>query len=222
MRQRPQAYNFINIKTVAQVFSCEFCEISKNTFSIKHLRATASDYARMTPAYLSQMHALKEKDPQTWEFLSNGGFSVKKSKVPFSSIGSDHGNEQENCALKVTGGIRGIAHSQLALDEYFLTTAEMGNIVESFCGIFGIEESQSLKKDEHYQLSGSKNQRIHNNTEKISCIFTNYEVSFDESENVFNVLTKKVLPQKPAETFLKVEEIDQERYELFVTEKLEG
>ena len=63
---------------------------------------------------------------------------------------------------------------------------------------------------------------IHNNTEKISSVFTDYEVSFDESENVFNVLTKKVLPQKPAETFLKVEEIDQERYELFVTEKLEG
>ena len=32
----------------------------------------------------------------------------------------------------------------------------MGNIVESFCGIFGTEENQSLKKDEHYQLPGSK------------------------------------------------------------------
>ena len=110
----------------------------------------------MTPVYLSQMYALKEKDPPTWEFLSNGGFSVKKSKVPVSSIGSDHENEQENLALKVTGGTRGIAHSWLALDEYLLTTAEMGNIVESFCGIFGTEENQSLKKDEHYQLPGSK------------------------------------------------------------------
>ena len=37
-----------------------------------------------------------------------------------------------------------------------------------------------------------KNQRIHNNTEKISSV--NYEVFFDESENVFNVLTKKSFP----------------------------
>ena len=32
----------------------------------------------------------------------------------------------------------------------------MGSIVESFCATFAIEENQSLKKDEHYQLSGSK------------------------------------------------------------------
>ena len=178
-------------------------------------------YAQMTPVYLSQMYALQEKDPQTWEFLFNGGFSVNKWKVPFSSIGSDHGIEQENHALKVTRGIRGIAHSQQALDEYFLTTAEMENIVESFCETFGIEEYQSLKKDEH-QLSGSKNHRIHNNMEKISSVFTDYEVSFDESENVFSVLARKVLAQKTAETFLKKEEIGQEHYESFVTEKLEG
>ena len=35
---------YLNCKkeTLAQVFSCEFCEISKNTFFIEHLRATAS------------------------------------------------------------------------------------------------------------------------------------------------------------------------------------
>ena len=171
------------------------------------------NHARMTPIYLSQMYALKEKYSQTWEFISNGGFSVNKSKALFSSVGSDHGVEHENCALKVTGGIRAIAYSPQALDEYFLTTAEMGNIVERFCETFGIDENQSLKKDDHYQLPGSKNQRIHNNTEKISSVFTDYEVSVDESENVFNVLTKKVLSQKTAETFLKVEVIGQERRE---------
>ena len=29
---RPQACNFIKKETLAQVFSCEFCQISKNTF----------------------------------------------------------------------------------------------------------------------------------------------------------------------------------------------
>ena len=29
-------------ETLAQVFSCEFCEISKNTFITKHLRMIAS------------------------------------------------------------------------------------------------------------------------------------------------------------------------------------
>ena len=36
------ACNFIKKETLAQVFSCEFCEISKNTFFTGHLWATAS------------------------------------------------------------------------------------------------------------------------------------------------------------------------------------
>ena len=33
-----QVCNFIKKETLAQVFSCEFCEISKNTFFTEHLR----------------------------------------------------------------------------------------------------------------------------------------------------------------------------------------
>ena len=38
-----KASNFINKETLAQVFSSKFCEISKNTFSAKHLQTSASD-----------------------------------------------------------------------------------------------------------------------------------------------------------------------------------
>ena len=31
-------------ETLAQVFSCEFCEISRNTFFTEHLRTTASEH----------------------------------------------------------------------------------------------------------------------------------------------------------------------------------
>ena len=34
--------NFLKKETLAQVFSCEFCDISKNTFFAEHLRVTAS------------------------------------------------------------------------------------------------------------------------------------------------------------------------------------
>ena len=33
--------NFINKETLAQVFSCKFCDISKNTFFTEHPMATA-------------------------------------------------------------------------------------------------------------------------------------------------------------------------------------
>ena len=39
---RPEACNFIKKEALAQVFSCEFCEISKNTFFTEHLWTTTS------------------------------------------------------------------------------------------------------------------------------------------------------------------------------------
>ena len=35
--------SFFKKETLAQFFSCEFCEISKNNFFMEHLRATASE-----------------------------------------------------------------------------------------------------------------------------------------------------------------------------------
>ena len=40
---RPKDCDFVKKETLAQVFSCEFCEISKNTFSTEHLGTTASE-----------------------------------------------------------------------------------------------------------------------------------------------------------------------------------
>ena len=44
--QRPELRNFIRKETLAQVFSCEFCEISKNTFFTEHLWTTASEVSQ--------------------------------------------------------------------------------------------------------------------------------------------------------------------------------
>ena len=42
IQRKPEACNFIKKETLAQAFSCEFCEISKNTFLTEHLWTTAS------------------------------------------------------------------------------------------------------------------------------------------------------------------------------------
>ena len=58
--------NFIKKETLAQVFSCEFWEISKNIFFTEHLWATASGYgqnifSRITVLYLIAKVERKEK-----------------------------------------------------------------------------------------------------------------------------------------------------------------
>ena len=47
------ACNFIKKAALAQVFSCEFCEISKNTFFAEHLLATVSEM--MTHGFVSDV-----------------------------------------------------------------------------------------------------------------------------------------------------------------------
>ena len=39
-----EACNFIKKETLAQVFSCQFCEIFKNTFFTEYLQTTASNF----------------------------------------------------------------------------------------------------------------------------------------------------------------------------------
>ena len=43
IKLQPEASNFINKETVAQVFSSEFCEIFKNTFSYRTILVAASE-----------------------------------------------------------------------------------------------------------------------------------------------------------------------------------
>ena len=61
----PKACNFIKKKSLAQVFSCEFCEMSKKTYFIEHplttasgMRGTAVSEAYSEPSQTSKMELL--------------------------------------------------------------------------------------------------------------------------------------------------------------------
>ena len=45
-------------KSLAQVFSYEFCEISKNTFFTEHLRTTASEYLSFESLNVSRKNSI--------------------------------------------------------------------------------------------------------------------------------------------------------------------
>ena len=78
------------------------------------------------------MFSLIETDPCIWNYFDKGYFCVNKSTVPNSAIGADHAIEHENRAMKVLGGIKGIANNQLVLERYFLIIPEMNSIVDEF------------------------------------------------------------------------------------------
>ena len=149
----------------------------------------------------------------------NGYSSVNKTWVPFTAIGADHAIEHENQTMKVLGGIKGIANDINKLDKYFIIVPEVNQIIQDFCEAFDIEDYND-KRDEHHELTGNKNQRIASNVQELDETFKTQNVNFDESECVFNVITKKVLNRKLAE-FLAHETIRKE-LENFTKERFEG
>ena len=46
---------FIEKETLTQAFSCEFCEISKNTFFTEHFLPSASDWFQLITYEFSEM-----------------------------------------------------------------------------------------------------------------------------------------------------------------------
>ena len=176
-------------------------------------------YAKFTPAYLSEMFALKILDQQSWKFLELGNFSVNKSQVPFCALGTDHALEQENRKMKVLEGICGLANRKNALENYFLLSPLLGNISEQFCNYFGIlQDNWSI----HYQLGDAVNSRYFNNTEKRNTAFANHDVNFTSNTDVYNVITKKVLPKDQVDIFLAHDEVGCELFNLFRAERLSG
>ena len=179
-------------------------------------------YARLTLVYLSQKYQLRNDDPTIWNRFVEGEFSVNKSNVPFSAIGADHALEQKNRAVKVLGGIKGIANCQKLLDEYYLTAAEMSNIAEQFCNLFLLEDSCARKREQHYELIRSKKSRLSTNVNKLLDVFNTQGTTFEESDEVYNVLTKKVLATDLAETFLSMRGADNVKSCEFISENLLG
>ena len=75
------AYNFIKIETLAQVFSCEFFEISKNTFCYRRPLVAASELHFNKPAVQMTSEAV-----------------VLRRSVEKVSLGISQNSQENTCA----------------------------------------------------------------------------------------------------------------------------
>ena len=107
--------------------------------------------------------------------------------MPFSAIGADHGIEHENRAMKVMGGIRGLAYDHQALESFFLASPELNTIVEDFSDKYGLK---SRAREGHYQLIGSSNDVLGKNLLKLHKMFESYSLNV---ENRTHLMSRIVL-----------------------------
>lgn len=65
-------------------------------------------YSRLLTLQLYAYEMVKKNNSDLWKQLKqNGNFVVTKNNIKFTSIGLDHGLEQEIKKLKIAGGIKG-------------------------------------------------------------------------------------------------------------------
>ena len=79
-KYRPEACNFIKKETLAQVFSSEFCEISKNTFFYRTPPMVAFDFLGNWLTAFSQKSAVLNLSPCHKTLRKNGSGSPMVSR----------------------------------------------------------------------------------------------------------------------------------------------
>ena len=91
----------------------------------------------MLPVYLAEKKCLQDESPHIWNYFLQGGFTVKKSDIPFTSLGADHAGEQQNKILKIVGGLIGITKNEQARTRYFSVApiAQLSNQLKNMVSI---------------------------------------------------------------------------------------
>ena len=138
--------------------------------------------------------------------------------MPSTVIGADHSTEHQNRIMKVLGGIKGIANDINKLDKYFTIAPEINHTIPDFCEAF---ESKITTLKELNTTSWLVIKANELNMQKLDEPFKTHNANFDESDSVFNDVTKKLLHPKLAEEFLTHETIGKELLENFIKEGFE-
>ena len=152
------------------------------------------NYARMIPVYLAEMAKLKEKDPKIYEEFQQGNWVVNKnSSVSFCAVGEDNALEHVNCSTEVSGGQIGITLNPNARTKYFLIAPELARLTEQAKEMAGT----SSKKGKHRDAITSVRTRQERNIEQlVDCINVFTNPFSEESEDLFNLVTKVVMSEK--------------------------
>jgi hypothetical protein len=177
------------------------------------------NYARMIPVYLADMKELKTSDPAIYEELLTGNWVVNKNaEVPFCAIGADHGLEQVNRSMKVSGGLVGITLNPSARTRFFLISpelAKLANEAQSMAGVFTIVPVH------HHELSDPVLRRQESNIQNLTSTLNSFTNPFTvEGDDIFNLATKVIMPEKVKHDLCRRNDIGKKLFEEFVSQRI--
>ena len=127
--------------------------------------------------------------------------------------------EQENRSLKVLGGVKGILLNKAPLHRFSLASPELNRICDEF-----LERNNVMHYGQklHYRLTGAINVRIIANVNKLSDTMEALDVSFRDSDTVYNAVAKAILSEYAKAGILNHNSIGNDMYQKFKDERIYG
>ena len=123
--------------------------------------------------------------------------------------------------MRIQGGIKWIGNNESTLEEHFLISCEFSRINEALLDFLHFN-SGKINREDHYQLTAGTNKRITDNVGKLKEVIKIYDVTFGKTDSVFNLISKRVLPEKAAEELLDIRNVGETIYKEFCPERLKG
>ena len=97
--------------------------------------------------------------------------------------------------MKIQGRIKGVGNNESTLKEHFLISCEMRQISEAFLESLHLNLAK-INREDHYQLTRGTNKRITDNVGTLREVMKAYDVTFDKTDSVFNIISDRFLKRQ--------------------------
>ena len=91
-----------------------------------------TNYAPWLPIFIHDLKSLQSYHPGVYKEFCQGKFKINKSGKPFSSIGIDQAQKQNNKLVKIDGGVTDLLNDNAALLKWTVADPEIAEMVRSF------------------------------------------------------------------------------------------
>ena len=151
------------------------------------------------------MKALEYSDPELWEVFLNGGFCVKKTDIPFTSLGMDHAGEQVIKNLKGEGGgIKGISNNENARLRFFLSSPVLAKISDDIKKMINKDGGDTSKHHLDRQAEIRRRSEMESKLYEVLSERLDF-IRHEKEEHIFNMMTNAVIPQEYHKQMLECE-----------------
>ena len=192
-----------------QFFINTLMKIAPWMFALDH-----HNYARWLPVHINEMSQLQQNHPGVYEEFLKGKFSVQKSNRKFSRIAADQNHEQMNAKIKGVDGAIGLTENETALQRWLICGPEISRLLDEF---ESINEGVNRMR-EHHDFSDSVQSIFQEEVKSLlSALEDVGNPSDDDSNDLFDLETKIVVPETIAQNWHKLEYVGEKQVLVIVS-----